>query len=137
MLEKATGEYIAFVDDDDMVSYDYVAKILTALSTKPDTIGIHLLHFWDNRLHGVTYHSIEYDKWFQNQDSSTGLMRYYRNPNHLNPVKKELALKTKFPGISMKEDEDYSRRLLPLLKTEEYIKEPIYYYLFIQNKQQS
>lgn len=134
LLDKAQGEYVAFVDDDDIVSSDYVSKIVEALESKPDAVGMHLLHFNDGHFAGLTYHSLKYRSWFENQDKSTGLMRYYRNPNHLNPVKREHALKTKFPEISMGEDKDYSSRILPHLETEEYVTEPIYYYLFRSNK---
>jgi len=134
LLDKAKGEYIAFVDDDDMVSSDYVSKILDALEKGPDVVGMHLLHFNDGNFAGLTYHSLKYRSWFENQDKSTGLMRYYRNPNHLNPVKREYALETGFPEISMGEDKDYSGNLLQYLETEEYITEPIYYYLFRRNK---
>ena len=130
LLEKASGEYIAFIDDDDIVSFDYVEKILNALESKPDCVGLHLLHFNDGNLGGFTYHSLKYRTWFENQDTSTGLMRYYRNPNHINPIKREYALLTKFPEISMGEDKDYSYNILKHLNTEEYITEPIYYYLF-------
>jgi len=134
LLERAKGEYIAFVDDDDMVSSDYVSKILDALEEGPDVVGMHLIHFDDGNFAGLTYHSLKYRSWFENQDKSTGLMRYYRNPNHLNPVKREYALETRFPEISMGEDKDYSGNLLQYLETKEYITEPIYYYLFRGNK---
>ena len=134
LLDKAKGEYLAFIDDDDIISFDYVSKIMSALETKPDTVGIHLLHFNDGNFAGLTYHSLKYKSWFENQDKTTGLMRYYRNPNHLNPVKREYALQTRFPEISMGEDKDYSSSILQHLKTEEYIVEPIYYYLHRTNK---
>ncbi len=132
LLQEAKGKYIAFVDDDDLVSSDYIEKVLDAIHDpiEPDCIGMHLLHYEDNALRGFTYHSLRYKSWYDKLDTTTGMKRYYRNPNHLNPVKRELALATKFPNISMGEDRDYSTRLLPLLKTEVYIYEPIYYYLY-------
>jgi glycosyltransferase involved in cell wall biosynthesis len=134
LLDKAKGKYIAFVDDDDIVSSDYISKILDALEKDPDVVGMHLLHFNDGAFAGLTYHSLKYRSWFENQDKSTGLMRYYRNPNHLNPVRRKYAIKTRFPEISMGEDKDYSGNLLQYLETEEYITEPIYYYLYRTNK---
>lgn len=133
-LLKATGEYICYIDDDDIVSNDYVDKILEALKTKPDCVGINLLHFNDNILGGLTYHSIKYRTWFEQYESNIRLMRYYRNPNHLNPVKKEHALKVMFPEISMGEDKEYSKNILQYLQTEKHIIEPIYYYLYRRNK---
>jgi len=134
-ISKSTGDYICFIDDDDLVSGDYVEKILSSLSGSPDCVGISLLHFNDNILAGLTYHSISYTNWFESRENVIGLMRYYRNPNHLNPVKRNLAVLCPFPNKSMGEDKDYSMALLSLLKTEVYIKEPIYYYMFRSNKE--
>lgn len=39
LLESASREYVAFVDDDDMVSPDYIYEIYKALEHEPDTVG--------------------------------------------------------------------------------------------------
>lgn len=135
LLKKAKGDYIAFVDDDDRVSSDYVSKILSAIETEPDVVGIHLLMTTDGVTEEKTFHSIVYTHWFDEQDpDKPWLKRYYRNPNHLNPVKREHALKVMFPEISMGEDKVYSTNLLQYCKTEIYIKEPIYFYDFRSKK---
>ena len=134
LISDAKGDYIAFVDDDDLVSSDYVHKVLGALSTSPDCIGIHLLHFEDGNLLGFTYHSLEYKSWFDTTDLVIQFKRYYRNPNHINPIKRKIAIKHPFPSISMGEDRAYSMSVLKDLYTEVYIKEPIYYYLFRSKK---
>lgn len=38
LLRMARGQYVAFVDDDDDISRDYVSRILTAAETRPDVI---------------------------------------------------------------------------------------------------
>ena len=48
MLHKANGEYIVFIDDDDLVAENYVDLILGALKTGPDCVGIHILHYVDS-----------------------------------------------------------------------------------------
>ena len=76
-----------------------------------------------------TYHSLKYKMWWDEEDvDRQGKRRYFRNPNHLNPVKKIFALATRFPETNCGEDHDYSKRLLPLLNTEVNIEKPIYYY---------
>lgn len=37
-LDIATGEYIAFIDSDDLVSNDYIQKIMQKINKKPDII---------------------------------------------------------------------------------------------------
>ena len=139
LLKKAIGDYIAFVDDDDKVSEDYTPKILEALSNNPDCCGVEgeITHTKRVRIKLSSrpncyrrsqrcvqkfIHSIQYHDWFE----KSGV--YYRCPNHLNPVKREIALKVMFPDASRGEDKHYSFRLYPLLKTEEYIHGVIYFY---------
>ncbi len=140
LLKRAQGDYICFVDDDDVVANSYVSKILEAVESNPDCCGIEGLIFlrprhrnrdrksqrrWirGNREQRKFIHSIRYRTWFEENRI------YYRSPNHLNPVKKELALQVMFLPQDSGEDHDYSKRLLPLLKTETYIKGIIYNYI--------
>ena len=61
---------------------------------------------------------------------------YYRCPNHLNPMKKNIALKVGFGNKSHGEDTDFALKLneMQLLKKEEMINHPIYFYKY-QRKQ--
>jgi glycosyltransferase involved in cell wall biosynthesis len=129
LLEAATGDYIAFVDDDDMVRTTYVKNILEAISTNPDCVGVEGVITVNGQPNGRLFiHSLQYRSWFEKDGV------YYRNPNHLSPVKRELALQVKFPAKNHGEDHDYSKALLPFLKTEVYIKGPIYHYDYRENK---
>jgi len=131
LLEKAQGKFIAFVDDDDLVSGDYVYQILKLINEHPqmDVVGISLIMTTNDTDPEKSFHSIAYRTWWDCPDSETGRKKYFRNPNHLNPVRRDLALRVKFPEKSHAEDRDYSARLLPLLHCEFCIKEPIYFYL--------
>ena len=129
LLEKSKGEYITFIDDDDTIPKYYIGEILEGIKYKPDVIGIHLIMDHDGKHSERTYHSLRYGYWYHEPDQENfGRLKYYRNPNHLNPVKRELAVQVKFPEINQGEDKDYSMRLLPLLNTEYYIPLPIYFY---------
>jgi hypothetical protein len=80
--------------------------------------------------HAQFVHSIQCAGWYTGGDG-----RYYRTPNHLNPVRRELALETMFnPAMNIGEDADYSRRLRPLLMSEAMIHEVVYVYNFTQRK---
>lgn len=124
LMESAKGDYIVYVDDDDLISEDYVKKILTAISYKsPDCCGIEGYIYLTPRNKKKFIHSIRYTEWTEDN------LAYYRSPNHLNPIKREIALEVGFEDLSHGEDFIFSKKITPLLKTETYIKGEIYHYL--------
>lgn len=130
VLEKARGEYVCFIDDDDMITDIYVSSILNALASKPDVVELvgylpyRNLPFIHNLKSGGHYR----------QD---GIQ--YRTPNHLNTVKTEIARKVLYKEISYGEDQDYSHRLWDsgLMKTEALINETMYIYQFNPEKSET
>jgi glycosyltransferase involved in cell wall biosynthesis len=123
LLCAAKGEYVAFVDDDDFISTDYISSILTAINYKnPDCCGIEGKIFLHKKLNKKFVHSIKYQNWSEENNI------YYRCPNHLNPIKKKLALAVGFKNLNSGEDHDFSERIKPLLKTEVYINKCLYFY---------
>jgi glycosyltransferase involved in cell wall biosynthesis len=128
LLARAKGDYIVFCDDDDEIYPDYLAKICRATLTKPDCIGISGVISFNGKNRRQWHISKEYGSWYERGNT------YYRTPNHISPVRRELALQAGFPEISFGEDAEYSRRLLPLLKTEVIIPGILYHYKYISNK---
>lgn len=122
LLEMASGEYVVFADDDDFVSHDYISKILKATESKPDCIGISGTITTNGENERQWHISKDFGSWYERDQI------YYRTPNHISPVRRELALKAGFPEITHGEDYYYSMRLLPLLKSEVIIEGDIYYY---------
>jgi glycosyltransferase involved in cell wall biosynthesis len=128
LLETASGDYIVFIDDDDTVSKDYVKLILEATNTNPDCIGISGI---------ITTNGIKKRKWFISKNYGSWYKKdkiYYRTPNHISPVKREIAIKAMFPEIKFGEDIEYSKRILPFLKREVIITKIIYHYDYCTNK---
>ena len=128
LLNRAKGDYIVFCDDDDKVHKQYVRLILKAIESGPDAVGIRLIHYLNSSLYGNTCHSILYKEW-KNIPGPEGIWTFQRCPNHLNPVKREHALRARFPDKTIGEDRDYSYKLRKYLKTEVMIEEPIYFYM--------
>lgn len=120
LLKEAKGEYVCFVDDDDMVPDWYVPEILKALGK--DYVGFEVELFEKDTKMPRVFHSIRYGVWHQDD---TG---YYRGITHLNPIKRKLALKGKFGKEGMGEDESWARDMMPLVRTESYIDKIMYYY---------
>ncbi len=124
LLRRAIGSWVCMVDDDDLVSDDFVSRILEALKSTPDVVGMEGTLFRSGQLPRKFVHSIRYDKWEEDARKV-----FVRSPNHLNPVRREFALQTLYPNKTVGEDFDYSMRLKPLLKTEVMIDTgPIYFY---------
>jgi glycosyltransferase involved in cell wall biosynthesis len=128
MIDQATGDYVAFVDDDDMVPSGYVARILPCLKTKPDVVGITMhvtMDGHDYHPSPIFRHSLRFreNHHWQGQD---------RTPHHLCPIKREVALQSRFPDMMWGEDYNYALGLLPHLQTEEWSgDEPIYFYNYV------
>jgi glycosyltransferase involved in cell wall biosynthesis len=128
LLDRSQGDYLAFIDDDDRVSSSYLSRISEALQDSPDCVGMQGIVTFDGKRSELFEHSIRHPKW----ERRCGV--YYRYPNHLNPVRRDLALKVGFKDLRVGEDFDYSNRLRPLISTEYFIHEPIYFYDYISNK---
>lgn len=126
LLAKATGDYVAFVDDDDLVSTNYVADILASIEHNPDCVGMVGLLMRDGIIVGAFEHSIRYHAWEDRGPSAAP--RWVRPPNHLNPVRRDLAIATGFLDINHGEDQDYSMRLAPMLNIEKMAPEVLYLY---------
>lgn len=124
LLELASGKYVIFIDDDDLIGSDYIEKILEACKTNCDCMGISGIITTNGGGEMPWHISKDYMNWFERKGV------YYRTPNHISPVKRELAIKAGFPEIAFAEDYGYSMRLLPLLRTETKIPGILYYYRY-------
>lgn len=131
MIEKATADYIAFVDDDDMVSADYLDRIMPCLQSRPDCVGITMHVTMDGRdwhPSPIFRHSLRFKENYQwhGQD---------RTPHHLCPLKRTIAIESRFPDLMWGEDFSYALGLLSRLHTEEWSgDEAIYFYNYVSKK---
>ena len=127
MRQEARGEYISFVDDDDLVSPHYVAHILPLLDGV-DCIGFNLEQRMDGRFMGTHYRSL---RWRQPCPlPAGGLPGHYADFSHLNPMRRELVLAVPmsgWPGDDVRWAEEL--RKLNIVRTEHYLDETLYYYL--------
>lgn len=120
LMENAKGEYICFIDDDDWVPDYYVAEILANLGK--DYIGFQVELYEDGHQLKPVYHSIKYGIWHEDDGG------FYRGVTHLNPIKKELAIMSRFTLSGAGEDNLWALNLTPYVCTENYIDKVMYYY---------
>lgn len=121
IVDKAQGEYISFIDDDDMVPADFCATILPHLNGKNDYIGFNVAFFNNGVRRKPVKHSIGYKDW---SEDDTG---YYRDITHLNPIKTSLARQATFTG-GAGEDINWANQLRGKVKTQHYIDREMYEY---------
>jgi hypothetical protein len=134
MREKSNAEYVCFVDDDDLVSPDYVARILPLLDGI-DYVGFRVQAYENGiPLPGPTYHSLLCGGWFD-KTYADGTKSWHRDISHINPIKRELALAVPMYG-GFAEDSRWAGdlRALGIVKTEHYIEDVMYHYLSRPNK---
>jgi hypothetical protein len=129
LLERASGTYCCFIDDDDKITDDYFAVIEESGLTY-DCIVLNGQMYRDSKEDLPFYHSLKYSKWSQDEKG------YYRNPNHLNPIKTQIAKQIGFLNINEGEDYDFSKKVLEsgLLKTEYSHNKIQYLYMFENDK---
>jgi cellulose synthase/poly-beta-1,6-N-acetylglucosamine synthase-like glycosyltransferase len=123
LVAAANGDYIAFIDDDDMVSDDYVEKILKAVESDPDCASLTGIIYFANGASRIFDHSIEHDGWFTGADGN-----YYRTPNHLNAIKASIVRRFPFKPLNHGEDQHFSNLIKHALSSEVRVAGEIYYY---------
>ena len=124
----AGSDFVAFVDDDDMVSPDYCQWIRAALEHDPaaDCIGFRSMRYMDGQRLGECMFSIQVQP--ANLQLSPRDWQFYRSPQFPSPVRIEHAAATRCLPQCWGEERDYARRILPRLKAETYIDRVLHHY---------
>lgn len=131
MLIAAPGEYVSFIDDDDLVPPYYVAEVVAALAGRPDHVGFQL-EFTTEAAgeqvgREVVDHSLRHGRWHRNAEG-----RLVRDFTHIDPIRRDLALNGSFARAKRGRAEDrmWVKQVRGWLRTEAYIDKIMYYYLW-------
>lgn len=135
LLQQAKGKYVLAVDDDDKVPAYFIEELLAAAQSNADcfaTTGIMTTdglneQFWE----------ISKDFEYQTLRDEQGKVFFRRFPNHISPIKREIASKFKFPDLYVFEDHGWAVQIHEsgLIKTEYKItRHPMYHYDFKKQK---
>ena len=130
LLSKAAGEYLSFIDDDDIVGDNYFEHAFKGIEQGVDACGLTGIITEDGQNPKKFVHSMRYDSWYEKDGV------YYRNNNHLNVVKSSIAKQMHFPETNQGEDHDYSKQLLAsgLIKTEYWDENEVIYHYDYRSK---
>jgi hypothetical protein len=126
---KAAGEYIVWIDDDDLISPSYISSILPLLDGV-DQVGFRLQGYHNGKIMKPTYHTIKNGDWYDD------LSGFYRDISHVCPMRRELALESPMSG-GEGEDWRWANAMRGKVKTENYIPQCMYYYLWRDPKKDS
>lgn len=125
LISRALGQWIVFIDDDDRVAENYIPDILKALEQNPDCVTF---RGW------MTTNGQRKQNFFIRLGSAyeTKNEVHYRFPNHITPIRKDIASQVRFPDTTFGEDYAWSLQIRDrgLLKSEVYIDKDLYFYLF-------
>lgn len=126
LIECATGKFLCFIDDDDLVSSDYVSSILAVIRRNDtvDCIGFKgMLTCLDKRTYKVNYTLKNKGKIGK---SDEGI--YECGIGHLTPIRSEIAKTLKFPDKNHGEDGEYCEQAMEKCQTEVFIDKELYQY---------
>lgn len=127
LIENSKADYICFLDDDDWVDPNYVYIQHFGASQGKDCVELRGIYTTNGHNPTPFIHSVRYDRYFGKSGT------YFRPPNHLNAIKRELIKDFKFPEISFGEDTDWAMRVCEakVLKSETKVLQPIYHYRYV------
>lgn len=129
LMDKCSGKYHCFIDDDDVLAPDYLKTFVPMITSGVDYDCASFVgaHYERGRFNKLFHHSLDYTEWTEFPD------RYIRTVSPMNLIKTSIVRQVRYMDIRNTEDHEFSKRLLAsrLLKTEFKINpiHPIYHYV--------
>lgn len=122
LLDVARGKYIAFCDDDDDVSGDYIASLLEAAEFDPDVITFEQQCIWNERTFRAVFKAGYQDERLDQQEVVK------RAPWHVNAWRRELVAECRFPDQNWGEDLAWSIQARRRIRHASHIGRVLHYY---------
>jgi glycosyltransferase involved in cell wall biosynthesis len=123
LIKQSSGEYVVFIDTDDLVPIYYIDEILKAAHNDSDCITFRGFMTTDGKRREPFV--LRMGESYEKRDGT-----YYRWPNHIVPIKRQIASTILFPNKTYGEDYAWSKKIndLGLIKTETFIDKEMYHY---------
>jgi hypothetical protein len=134
LLDEARGRFVAFIDDDDDVDDEYIPLVCDIIERYPDIdcIGFRGQITWGGQSPEPMVHSLHYS-CHETVGFAHGFHVYLRQPNHLNPTRREIAQRYRFPEVNFGEDHARADAMIhdAALREEYFIADrALYFYLY-------
>lgn len=123
LLQKSIGRYVCFIDDDDIISDDYIIKLFQATHHNADVITF----CGDYIENGIT---TPFSISLMHKGNYNHPNVFYRLPNHLCPVRREIALQCHFTHKNFGEDSDYAEMINQHIQNEYHLIDKLYFYMY-------
>lgn len=134
LIDIANGEYVCFVDDDDIVSTNYVRQLYNALITNPDIDSINfLVQYHDSNFNTKNICAFSKNIAVKKIDNNVTFLP----TSHLSVIKKSIAKQVRYKLSNHGEDADWSKRVIQHINTENIIFEVLYTYRFDRQTSES
>ncbi len=127
LVQASRGLYVAFVDDDDTVSANYVTAIVEATNSKAPVITFDSSCVIDGAPSVRVNHSLENENEQYNPDG------FKRKPWHINAWVGDLARAFPFPDSNYGEDWPWCEAMLKCVRIEHHIDDVLYHYRYDSN----
>ena len=126
LVQCAIGQYVAFVDDDDDVSDEYVLELVNAIKNNPhvDVITFKQNCFIENYPKAIVNFGLNYEN-----EAYVPNTEFKRKPYHVCAWKTTLAQKYRFPSSNYGEDAGWLSQLWEVAKTEYHIDKVLHAYV--------
>ena len=128
VIKFSTGKYLAFIDDDDTVEPDYIPQIVSKTETDPDCIVFDAIRYVNGVKDKQVKYGVEYRRDFNDKEL------YYRLPNHLMALRKEIVLAVPYAKVNFGEDSLFARSVSKYIHKQERIDKVLYHYWFSQQQ---
>ena len=140
LLSMTKGERIIFVDDDDLVTDNYVEKLLEYCNLDFDciAIGVEMTKNGQNKsIYDYSYKTNINTRERDRKSPKFGQRVYGRMPDHLCLWKTEVARRCQFPDRNLGEDHEWAEQQILKGYTLHLTDEIIYHYDFRSNNTQT
>lgn len=115
LLQRASGKYLCFLDDDDEITPNYIEQLVRMCNAGKDIVTFRTLvkndYYW-------ALLDMSLINRINTEVNPEGIVE--RTPWHICPVLSELAKQEQFSNLNHNEDWDWMQRVLTRVKTEEH-----------------
>ena len=126
LVDRANGKYHCFVDDDDIISPNYLRTFIPMIEYDYDCASFLGAYYNKGKFEKLFFHSLDIKEWNENDDM------FLRCISPMNMIRTDIVRQLRYKDIRNTEDHEFSIRLMQsgLLHKEYKIPfTPIYHYL--------